>query len=372
VEGLKGKMNICSCGGLFDDQYTQCPRCEALQVFGLGADATETEIKNAYRLFVKAWSPDSLQGDLLLKAAAEDKLKDIHAAFEYLTMTSTERAQQQRPVYLTARKASPGTTPDAAPPSRRASPGYTTLVVLPSTAPPQAPPQGLWQRTKSLLMLWKRSRLIFGVAAFALVILTGRSIWTFLRTHNHDSGQWASINAVQSAPNAAEGPKSDSPDALKQKSPVPGRSGSAPKSGSQAAQRAPQTAVRKIYPYITVGSTKDEVLDELGTPTASSEDKLVYGKSELYLKDNSVIGWRVDPFSSPIRVKLWPEAPVDTSLDYFTVGSSKDVVLVVQGTPTAFSEDKFEYGGSEVYFQNNRVVRWRNDPVSIPLRARLN
>jgi hypothetical protein len=61
---------------------------------------------------------------------------------------------------------------------------------------------------------------------------------------------------------------------------------------------------------------------------------------------------------------------VDTSQDYFTVDSTKDDVLVVQGTPTAFSTDKFEYGGSEVYFHNNRVVRWKNDLASIPLKVK--
>jgi hypothetical protein len=70
-------------------------------------------------------------------------------------------------------------------------------------------------------------------------------------------------------------------------------------------------------------------------------------------------------------VKLWPGASVDPTLTSFTIGSSKDVVLVVQGTPTAFSEDKFEYAGSEVYFQNHRVVRWKSDPATIPLRAQL-
>lgn len=104
-------------------------------------------------------------------------------------------------------------------------------------------------------------------------------------------------------------------------------------------------------------------------PTAASENKFVYGRSELYFKNNRVIGWRIDP-SSPIRVKLWPETAVGTNLDYFTVGSSKDEVLMVQGTPTAFSEDKFEYGGSEVEFQNNRVVNWHNDPASIQLQTK--
>jgi hypothetical protein len=373
-------MNLCSCGRLFNDQYTHCPRCEALQILGLGTDATETEIRNAYRLFVKAWSPDSLQGDQPLKEAAEAKVKDVNTAFQYLTLTHTELAREPRPSYLASRTASPETTPDAVPAPRRASPGYTALVVLPSTTPP--PPTGLWQRTKPLFTLWRRFRLIFGIAAFAFLILTGRSIWTFLKAHRPDVEQAAGVNGQQSAPNATGGPKNDSPDASKQESQSSGRPSSVRKSAQTSDSAQPtnmrtiahqtQPEVRKILPYLTVGSSRDDVLDQLGTPAASSEDKLVYGKSELYLKNGVVIGWRIDPVSSPIRVKLWPESPVDTSLDYFTYGSSKDVVLVVQGTPTAFSKDKFEYGGSEVDFRNNRVVSWKNDPGSIPLRTGIN
>jgi hypothetical protein len=70
-------------------------------------------------------------------------------------------------------------------------------------------------------------------------------------------------------------------------------------------------------------------------------------------------------------VKLWPESSVDPSLDSFTIGSSRDEVLAVQGTPTTFSEDRFAYGRSEVFFQNHRVVRWKSDPASIPLKTRM-
>jgi hypothetical protein len=60
---------------------------------------------------------------------------------------------------------------------------------------------------------------------------------------------------------------------------------------------------------------------------------------------------------------------VDPTLASYTYGSSKDVVLTVQGTPTAFTEDKFEYGRSAVFFHNNRVVSWKEDPDSAPLWA---
>jgi outer membrane protein assembly factor BamE (lipoprotein component of BamABCDE complex) len=129
-----------------------------------------------------------------------------------------------------------------------------------------------------------------------------------------------------------------------------------------------QPTTRKIYSYITVGSTKAEVLDQVGAPTASTNDKLVYGQSELYFKNDAVTGWKIDA-ANPIRVKLWPESAVDPALTSFTVGSTRDEVLIVQGTPTAFSDNKFEYGTSEVYFQNHRVVRWKSDPASVQLRA---
>jgi hypothetical protein len=126
-----------------------------------------------------------------------------------------------------------------------------------------------------------------------------------------------------------------------------------------------------ILSFLTIGSTKDEVLAQQGPPTGATDDKLVYGQSELYLKNGSVTGWKIDPVSNPIRVKLWPEHPVDTSQEYFTIDSTMDDVLVIQGTPTAFSNDKFEYGGSEVDFKRNRVVGWKNDLGSIPLKARM-
>jgi outer membrane protein assembly factor BamE (lipoprotein component of BamABCDE complex) len=173
---------------------------------------------------------------------------------------------------------------------------------------------------------------------------------------------------------------------------VPGDSATAPPETQQTPQTAPETsqqaalttsqktattsrpngasiAPAKIQPYITVGSTKDEVLAQQGTPTASTDDKLVYGKSELYLKDGSVIGWRIDP-TSPIRVKLWPSTAVDPSLASYSIGSTKDVVLTVQGTPTAFTSDRYEYGKSIVNFRNNKVVSWKEDPDSTPLWAR--
>jgi hypothetical protein len=358
-------MNICSCGNLFDDRCSQCPRCDALQVFGLGKDATETEIRNAYRLLVKVWQPDRLPDDPKLKEEAENKLKDINTAFESLIATSTELIGRQRPVYITSRAASSETVPDAVNAPRKPSQGYTTLVVLPDRTPPPVP--GFWQRNKPRFAFWGKFILLFGVAVIACVLLMGKSIRTFLQDHSPGNEQVAGVgeSGSVSAPEASSNAAQPAPRSADNRQPA--KTHAETRAETQQAAPAPRP---KFSPYLTVGSTKDEVLAQQGTPTASSEDKLVYGKSELYLKDGAVVGWRIDPVSSPIRVKLWPEGPVDPGLDFFSYGSSKDSVLAVQGTPTAFTENKFEYGGSIVYFQNKRVVSWKNDPASIPLRIR--
>ena len=120
----------------------------------------------------------------------------------------------------------------------------------------------------------------------------------------------------------------------------------------------------QLRPYVTVGLTRDEVVSAQGEPTSSTDDRLMYGASELDLKDGRVVGWKIDA-RSPVRVKLWPEGPVDTTLRTFEVGSTKDEVLVVQGTPSSFTEDRFEYGSSVVYFREGRVVVWKEGSVRL-------
>jgi hypothetical protein len=356
---------------MFNDRGLQCARCEALQVLGLGKDATETEIRTNYQLFVKAWSPESMQGDPALKAAAENKLTDMHTAYEYLSMTSTERTEHPRPVYLTSRAASPEAT-HAVPAQQTATAGFTTLVVLPSTPPPPGPTLG--QRIKKLYRLYRRTRVLLWLAVIVFTLLTGKRIRDFFRTERARSEQAASLTAVgsQDAATAAGGAKEEGSKPAVQS--LTARSSASATGTQRAGARQPAEAhipmTRTIHSYLTVGSTREEVLAQQGPPTAQSEDKLAYGKSELFLKNDLVTGWRIDLASSPIRVKLWPQTAVDPDLGYFAAGSTKDEVLVVQGTPTAFSDDKFEYGGSEVYFRNNRVVSWKDDAGSVPLKVR--
>jgi hypothetical protein len=60
----------------------------------------------------------------------------------------------------------------------------------------------------------------------------------------------------------------------------------------------------------------------------------------------------------------------DPQVPYFTVGSTKNDVVRVQGAPSSLTGNVFRYGLSEIYFKNGRVESWHIDPSS-PLKARL-
>lgn len=54
----------------------------------------------------------------------------------------------------------------------------------------------------------------------------------------------------------------------------------------------------------------------------------------------------------------------------FTVDSTKEEVLALQGPPTEFDDRVFTYGNSKVYFSDGRVASWDNSPTH-PLKTRL-
>lgn len=124
-----------------------------------------------------------------------------------------------------------------------------------------------------------------------------------------------------------------------------------------------------IKPYVTSGLTPLEVLSILGNPTSSSGEKMFYKDSEIDFRNGRVAGWSIDPKMAPLRVKLWPDKSSVSRITQFAFGSSKNDVIALQGTPTLFSDNKFGYGDSIVYFQNGRVIGWDEDPNSVRLHV---
>ena len=123
--------------------------------------------------------------------------------------------------------------------------------------------------------------------------------------------------------------------------------------------------------YFTIGSTKKEVLTVQGIPTAYSHDIFEYGHSKVFFAGEKVVGWEDAPIWIHLNVQLRPGHVVDGSKHHFTIGSTRDEVLAVQGTPTGFSYNTFEYGTSKVHFRGGRVASWEDTPAWIPLKVQL-
>jgi hypothetical protein len=111
--------------------------------------------------------------------------------------------------------------------------------------------------------------------------------------------------------------------------------------------------------YFTVGSTKNDVLAIQGTPDRFTDESFQFGLSSVYFDSNGhVTGWENSAFKE-LKVRMLPR--VASARGYFAIGSSKDEVLAIQGTPDRFTDTSFIYGLSSVYFDaDGRVISWEN------------
>ena len=129
--------------------------------------------------------------------------------------------------------------------------------------------------------------------------------------------------------------------------------------------------------YFTLGYTLDEVAAIQGTPDYFTFPYfLLYGSSKVSLKDGRVASWQ-NTTANPLKVRLLPKQKT-INKGYFTLESTRDEVLAVQGTPDWFygldSESKFFYGSSDtltemsqVCFEEDLVVGWIS--ASTPLKT---
>jgi hypothetical protein len=72
----------------------------------------------------------------------------------------------------------------------------------------------------------------------------------------------------------------------------------------------------------------------------------------------------------PTYTPLPTPTSVPVVAGYFTVGSTKYEVLVTQGTPDKFTDTKWEYQFSSVYFANGLVTGWDNTGID-ELKAKM-
>jgi hypothetical protein len=141
----------------------------------------------------------------------------------------------------------------------------------------------------------------------------------------------------------------------------PGDKPSRPDIATQAPAESPRSETRWIW----AGSTVGEVYAVQGVPTFTQGETWHYGKSQIRFARGKVISWNQHP-DNPLRIAR--DQPLQMQDGTFDVGSTKDEVRVIQGTPVTETDTVWDYGPSRVHFKNNRVVHWEESPMQ-PLRV---
>ncbi len=137
----------------------------------------------------------------------------------------------------------------------------------------------------------------------------------------------------------------------------------------QARAEEPAAWPRPAGKYFTLGSSRQEVEKIQGTPTSIIGDTWDYGFSSVYFEDGKVSGY--SNISDNLRVKLLPKTRVSPkhAHSYFAIGSSKDEVLAIQGTPSSITGETWDYKFSSVYFNGDRVNGYSNISRNLRVRA---
>jgi len=334
-------MNTCLCGNPVEQEGALCERCSALQILGLDSDASHRQVESTYRLLVKVWHPDRFQNDPKLKEAADEKLKSINAAHAYL-----ESIPHTRPRRRAAKK--PPTQEVAVRPTSKSRPG----VFDPALA------SGILLRGLILLV---------GLAV-PLLLFMGLDGW--LSSNSATAGFYARYRSqllfalhvnTDAAKQRVEQKLHGLTPGLPATDPVPVQPNPVATSASDATSTITVPVPHVPMPYVTVGLSPAEVASVMGPPASATADMLRYRNATFYLRNGGVVGWKVDPSLIPLRVKLWPSGHLDPHLANFTVGSSKNDVIALQGTPTLLADNKFAYGRSEVFFEGGRVIGWNDN-----------
>lgn len=113
---------------------------------------------------------------------------------------------------------------------------------------------------------------------------------------------------------------------------------------------------KKDAPPINLGSTEQQVIDAMGTPSSINYGMWGYNLSNVYFTNGKVSGW--SNISNDLKIFIGnkkPDAPP------FTFGSSKQDVINAMGTPSSINYGMWGYELSNVYFDaNGKVSGWSN------------
>src|SRR5438874_1403962 len=308
------------------------------RVLGLEPGVSLEELKQTHKDLVKVWHPDRFADDPRLQQKAQEKLKEINEAYEQVLSDAFPALRLTPPV---------ADSPPAVQPERRhpqASAGAGRYPPGPfgpfQTTPAQAPLKRL-----RLLRNPFRSAAGLGVVGLGALLLTLSFVLT-----NNDDGRRRDVGGANEA-----------------------------SSGERASDKPAGEYLPPSGPAFGLGSTKDEVLTIQGTPTSVEGNRWMYELSSIDFSEGKVESYANISRNLHVRLRPAGDSAAGRLRGYFTLGSSPDEVLGVQGTPTSVEGRRWRYESSSVDFSEGKVESYANvsrnlrvqiSPVSDPTAAR--
>ena len=369
-------------------------------VLGLGPDVSSAEVKKAYRALVKRWHPDHFQQrPSWERKQAEEKFKEITTSYRRIShgwkFQETQKQRQPSPsstsrstragtargrlaalssfIKRHIRPSSPGfrvvfavvvlflfsltylhslrSWPDwlglrnaPHPPADQARPSPRKVETAPRTLPPEGkePSAGEQRQSKPLSRSTRRDSL-------------PHPPHPPVSSHFTIGSTEADVLSIQGLPTRIHGQTW-----VYGLSEVQFKNGSVFRynnfDGSLKVRLDPPILPHGDIPqFFTLGSTPHEVLLVQGTPTRIDDHSWFYGFSEVRFRTGRVINY--DNYFGNLKIRVLPSTSPEPAAHKttFTVGSTKDDVLAVQGTPTSIQGNLWFYQLSNVLFREGRV-----------------
>jgi hypothetical protein len=289
---------------------------ECYLTLGATPDTDWETLRANYRRLIGRWHPDRFSGDAVSKGIAEERSKQITLAYQ--TLEKYRRDHGALPPTKPAAVTAQGPAMSAEPMSER--PASEVRVEPAKTGP-------------AVREFAKRRPVRRVAIALAFFVLIG---------------------ALYLAPRYQDERASDD-DRPAASAHDPGVATPAPR-----LKESPRDS-----PGISTGSTLGEVYAIQGVPTLTQGDTWHYGNSQIRFAQGKVISWKEHP-DDPLRIVR--DQSVQPHGTTFDVGSTKEEVRAIQGTPVRETDTLWDYAPSRVYFRHDRVIRWEESPVQ-PLRV---
>jgi outer membrane protein assembly factor BamE (lipoprotein component of BamABCDE complex) len=341
---------------------------DAYAILEVPPGASRDEVRLAYRDLLKVWHPDRHSGDPALQRRAEDRLKRIIAAYDLVEEAgfpsrpspSKEETPPPRPQSTPSPPRTQASPPNAA--NRGAPPPRATEV----RQPPQ--PAASEETAPSVSSTNTGGRLLFSIVATLVVVV----IWQAYKASTPSTPAYEPTSSY-SSPSHSSATYEQAPARPLVTTPPSAADVELP------AGAAPSSADETNASF-TLGSTRDEVQAAQGTPTEIDKtfgESWSYSGARVEFRNGRVFAWSGTPYVK-LNVILQPknltEADKAKARGYFTLGSTKDEVLALQGTPDQLDRTYGEtwwYGASTIRFSNGKVFAWDSSPMMKKLAVEL-